>query len=193
MRRKHPNTGTPRNPWLTSSAYHRWRKIQRREGFAPLNTRGIIRSQGDRPRTDVGWAERRQFRRKAVIWAAKLETDHGVFDCITLDLSLGGARLRCAGRSRCSSRRPWCWINSAGSRPRWCGPPRPRSACNSPNRPSRSPTASATSCRSGLSPHPLLFSHLASASSADRRRGIRPRAGRARGARYSCPAPARPS
>ena len=59
-------------------------------------TRGIIRSQGDRPRTDVGWAERRQFRRKAVIWAAKLETDHGVFDCITLDLSLGGARLRCS-------------------------------------------------------------------------------------------------
>ena len=63
-----------------------------------MNTtaRGIIRSQGDRPRTDVGWAERRQFRRKAVIWAAKIETDHGVYDCITLDLSLGGARLRCS-------------------------------------------------------------------------------------------------
>jgi len=60
----------------------------------PLSTRGIIRSQGDRPRTDIGWAERRQFRRKAVIWAAKLELEQGVFDCITLDLSLGGARLR---------------------------------------------------------------------------------------------------
>jgi hypothetical protein len=56
--------------------------------------RGIIRSQGDRPRTDVGWAERRQFRRKAVIWAAKIESKNGVYDCITLDLSLGGARLR---------------------------------------------------------------------------------------------------
>jgi hypothetical protein len=61
-------------------------------------TRGIIRSQGDRPRTDIGWAERRQFRRKAVIWAGKIETDNGTFDCITLDLSLGGARLR-ASRS----------------------------------------------------------------------------------------------
>jgi hypothetical protein len=100
MRRKHPNTGLLCNPWLTSTAYHPLRKVQRPEGFAPLKTttttRGIIRSQGDRPRTDVGWAERRQFRRKAVIWAAKLETDHGVFDCITLDLSLGGARLRCS-------------------------------------------------------------------------------------------------
>ncbi len=56
--------------------------------------RGIIRSQGDRPRTDAGWAERRQFRRKAVIWAAKVEAKGGTFDCITLDLSLGGARLR---------------------------------------------------------------------------------------------------
>lgn len=84
------------NLQLTSTAYHPGRQVQRPEGFAPLNTRGIIRSQGDRPRTDVGWAERRQFRRKAVIWAAKLETDHGVFDCITLDLSLGGARLRCS-------------------------------------------------------------------------------------------------
>jgi len=56
--------------------------------------RGIIRSQGDRPRTEVGWAERRQFRRKAVIWAARLDTPNGTLDCITLDLSLGGARLR---------------------------------------------------------------------------------------------------
>ena len=100
MSRKHPNSGTRRNPQLTSPAYHPFESFsvlfQRPEGIAPLNTRGIIRSQGDRPRTDVGWAERRQFRRKAVIWAAKLETDHGVFDCITLDLSLGGARLRCS-------------------------------------------------------------------------------------------------
>ena len=31
-----------------------------------------------------------------MIWAAKLETHLGPFECITLDLSLGGARLRLA-------------------------------------------------------------------------------------------------
>ncbi|HEY3918929.1 MAG TPA: PilZ domain-containing protein [Stellaceae bacterium] len=45
--------------------------------------------------TEAGWARLRQFRRKAVIWGAKLETEQGVLDCIMLDLSLGGARLRC--------------------------------------------------------------------------------------------------
>jgi hypothetical protein len=40
------------------------------------------------------WKEFRRFRRKAVILASKLETDRGVFECLALDLSLGGARLR---------------------------------------------------------------------------------------------------
>lgn len=40
------------------------------------------------------WKEFRRFRRKAVILASKLETDRGVLDCVALDLSLGGARLR---------------------------------------------------------------------------------------------------
>jgi hypothetical protein len=40
------------------------------------------------------WKEFRRFRRKAVILASKLETDRGVFECVALDLSLGGARLR---------------------------------------------------------------------------------------------------
>ena len=40
------------------------------------------------------WKEFRRFRRKAVILASKLETNRGVFDCVALDLSLGGARLR---------------------------------------------------------------------------------------------------
>lgn len=87
-----------RNTRLTNPAYHPvgLLAVAGLESFSPLNTRGTIQSQGDPARTDVGWAQRRQFRRKAVIWAAKLETDHGVFDCITLDLSLGGARLRCS-------------------------------------------------------------------------------------------------
>ena len=42
------------------------------------------------------WKEFRRFRRKPVILAAKLETARGVFDCVALDLSLGGARLRIA-------------------------------------------------------------------------------------------------
>jgi hypothetical protein len=40
------------------------------------------------------WKEFRRFRRKPVILASKLETDLGIFDCVALDLSLGGARLR---------------------------------------------------------------------------------------------------
>jgi hypothetical protein len=40
------------------------------------------------------WKEFRRFRRKPVILASKLETNRGVFDCVALDLSLGGARLR---------------------------------------------------------------------------------------------------
>ena len=43
------------------------------------------------------WKEYRRFRRKSVILASKLETAHGVFDCVALDLSLGGARLRLDG------------------------------------------------------------------------------------------------
>lgn len=39
------------------------------------------------------WKEFRRFRRKAVILSSKLETEGGVFDCVALDLSLGGARV----------------------------------------------------------------------------------------------------
>lgn len=38
--------------------------------------------------------DQRQFKRKQVVWAARLETASEAFDCIALDLSLGGARLR---------------------------------------------------------------------------------------------------
>jgi hypothetical protein len=37
--------------------------------------------------------ERREHARKPVLWAARLDTSLGSFDCIVLNLSLGGARL----------------------------------------------------------------------------------------------------
>ena len=39
-------------------------------------------------------AAMRRYRRKPVIWAASLEASNGVFDCIILDLSSGGAKLK---------------------------------------------------------------------------------------------------
>jgi hypothetical protein len=36
----------------------------------------------------------RRYRRKPVIWAASLEASNGVFDCVILDLSSGGAKLK---------------------------------------------------------------------------------------------------
>lgn len=41
-------------------------------------------------------ADRRQHKRKPVLWAARIETREGPCDCIILDLSLGGAKLRSA-------------------------------------------------------------------------------------------------
>ncbi|HZT51090.1 MAG TPA: PilZ domain-containing protein [Stellaceae bacterium] len=41
-------------------------------------------------------ADRRQHKRKPVLWAARIETQDGPSDCIILDLSLGGAKLRSA-------------------------------------------------------------------------------------------------
>ena len=40
------------------------------------------------------WKERRRFQRKPVLLAATLETRQGTLQCITLDLSLGGARIQ---------------------------------------------------------------------------------------------------
>jgi hypothetical protein len=38
--------------------------------------------------------DRRAHKRKAVLWSARIETNSGPCDCIILDLSLGGAKLR---------------------------------------------------------------------------------------------------
>ncbi len=40
------------------------------------------------------WKEFRRFRRKSVILASSLETARGTVQCVALDLSLGGARVR---------------------------------------------------------------------------------------------------
>ena len=40
------------------------------------------------------WKEFRRFRRKSVILASTLETPRGTVQCVALDLSLGGARVR---------------------------------------------------------------------------------------------------
>ena len=41
--------------------------------------------------------DRREHRRKPVLWAARLETESGTVDCAAFDLSLGGAKLRLEG------------------------------------------------------------------------------------------------
>jgi hypothetical protein len=43
---------------------------------------------------DRGEKEQRRHIRKRVLWAAKLETQDGVFDCIVLNVSRSGAKLR---------------------------------------------------------------------------------------------------
>lgn len=43
-------------------------------------------------------AERRQHKRKPVLWAARVESHEGTCDCIILDLSLGGAKVRAGAK-----------------------------------------------------------------------------------------------
>jgi len=38
--------------------------------------------------------ERRQHKRKPVLWSARIESNAGAAECIIMDLSLGGAKLR---------------------------------------------------------------------------------------------------
>ena len=42
---------------------------------------------------DRGWPERREHERKSVILPAKIDTADGTLDCLTMDISAGGARL----------------------------------------------------------------------------------------------------
>ena len=39
-------------------------------------------------------ANRRRYRRKPVIWSAKIDTPYGTLDCVTLEVSVGGCKLR---------------------------------------------------------------------------------------------------
>lgn len=49
---------------------------------------------GGTPDDDTEYSDQRKYKRKPVLYGARLETPHGAYDCITLDLSLGGAKLR---------------------------------------------------------------------------------------------------
>jgi hypothetical protein len=40
------------------------------------------------------WDKQRRHKRKPVLWSARVETETGTAECIILDLSLGGAKLR---------------------------------------------------------------------------------------------------
>jgi hypothetical protein len=44
--------------------------------------------------SEAGASERRRHKRKPVLWAARVEFPGGATECIILDLSLGGAKLR---------------------------------------------------------------------------------------------------
>jgi hypothetical protein len=68
-----------------------------RNGLSPAGTTPAPLSPPELQLMQEQWKEFRRFRRKSVILASKLETSHGVFDCVALDLSLGGARLRLDG------------------------------------------------------------------------------------------------
>lgn len=58
--------------------------------------RGSITSTGASSDDEASWEDRRQHKRKPVLWGARLATSDGEFECIALDLSLGGAKLRMA-------------------------------------------------------------------------------------------------
>jgi hypothetical protein len=50
--------------------------------------------------SEDNWDEKRRHKRKPVIFKGRLETDNGLDECIILDLSLGGAKLRTALQAR---------------------------------------------------------------------------------------------
>lgn len=58
--------------------------------------RGPITSTENPPDDEASWENRRKHKRKPVLWAARIETPDGDFDCIALDLSRGGAKVRLA-------------------------------------------------------------------------------------------------
>ncbi|HXP30776.1 MAG TPA: PilZ domain-containing protein [Stellaceae bacterium] len=57
---------------------------------------GTEPSQQDEPTDEALLQERRERDRKPVLWSARLQTLSGSFDCIALDLSRGGAKVRLA-------------------------------------------------------------------------------------------------
>lgn len=56
--------------------------------------RGTEHDGDDHAAEDAEFAHLREHSRKPVLWAGHIETPSAVIDCIALDLSLGGAKLR---------------------------------------------------------------------------------------------------
>src|ERR1700691_3402429 len=50
------------------------------------------------------WDEKRRHKRKPVLWSARVECDTSQAQCIILDLSLGGAKLRVAPQAKARER-----------------------------------------------------------------------------------------
>jgi hypothetical protein len=45
------------------------------------------------------WEKQRRHKRKPVLWSARIDTGMGAVECVILDLSLGGAKLRVIGKA----------------------------------------------------------------------------------------------
>jgi hypothetical protein len=58
--------------------------------------RGSITPRGESAEDEASWEDRRKHKRKPVLWGARIATSDGDFDCIALNLSRGGAKLRMA-------------------------------------------------------------------------------------------------
>ena len=55
---------------------------------------------------ETGTAEQRRHIRKRVLWAARLDTAEGPFNCVILNVSRSGAKLRLPAATTISSREP---------------------------------------------------------------------------------------
>jgi hypothetical protein len=72
--------------------------VHSRISEARLGMEGTAFTGQDGPDCGGAGDDRRTHKRKRVLWVGAVETDAGRFECIALDLSLGGAKLRIAER-----------------------------------------------------------------------------------------------
>lgn len=67
---------------------------------AQLAMQGKPLANGHAADDEAMWDEKRRHKRKPVIWSARVETETGQAECIILDLSLGGAKLRVPAQAK---------------------------------------------------------------------------------------------